>query len=213
MALIKVIGGGLAGTEAAWQIARFGLPVELYEMRPVRSTPAHLTDRLAELVCSNSLKSKDLHHAPGLLKQEMRMLNSLIIRAADASAVPAGMSLSVDREAFSRHITDSLTTLPTVKLVRKEIQAIPEDGINIIATGPLTSDPLAQSIREFTNSPYLYYYDAISPIVETDSIDRSIAFAASRYDKGDGDYLNCPMSREEYETFYKRAPCGGNSSL
>ena len=200
---IRVIGGGLAGTEAAWQIARFGLQVELSEMRPVRSTPAHVTDRLAELVCSNSLKSNDLLHAPGLLKQEMRLLDSLIIRAADASAVPAGMSLSVDREAFSNHITASLQSLPQVKMIREEIQTIPSDGINIIATGPLTSDSLAESIREFTNSPYLYYYDAISPIVEADSVDRSIVFAASRYDKGEGDYLNCPMNREEYEVFYQ----------
>jgi methylenetetrahydrofolate--tRNA-(uracil-5-)-methyltransferase len=199
---IRVIGGGLAGTEAAWQIARFGLPVELYEMRPVRSTPAHISDRLAELVCSNSLKSKDLLHAPGLLKQEMRILNSLIIAAADASAVPAGMSLSVDREAFSIHIMESLRALPQVEIKREEIPRIPTDGINIIATGPLTSDSLAESIREFTNSPYLYYYDAISPIVDSDSIDRSIVFAASRYDKGEGDYLNCPMTREQYEAFY-----------
>jgi methylenetetrahydrofolate--tRNA-(uracil-5-)-methyltransferase len=199
---IRVIGGGLAGTEAAWQISRFGLPVELYEMRPVKSTPAHISDRLAELVCSNSLKSKDLLHAPGLLKQEMRELNSLIIAAADASAVPAGMSLSVDREAFSNRIMGSLQALPNVQIKREEILQIPSDGINIIASGPLTSESLAESIRKFTNSPYLYYYDAISPIVESDSIDRSIVFAASRYDKGEGDYLNCPMSREEYEIFY-----------
>ena len=200
---IRVIGGGLAGTEAAWQISRFGLPVELYEMRPVRKTPAHVTDRLAELVCSNSLKSKDLLHAPGLLKQEMRLLDSLVIRAADASAVPAGMSLSVDREAFSNHIMNGLKERPEVTLIREEVPEIPTDGINVIATGPLTSDSLASSIREWTNSPYLYYYDAISPIVEADSIDRSIVFAASRYDKGEGDYLNCPMSREEYEHFYQ----------
>ena len=200
---IRVIGGGLAGTEAAWQIARFGLPVDLYEMRPVRSTPAHVSDKLAELVCSNSLKSKDLLHAPGLLKQEMRMLDSLVIRAADASAVPAGMSLSVDRDAFSNHITESLKALPEVTLIREEIPEIPQDGINIIATGPLTSDSLAESVRQFTQSPYLYYYDAISPIVEADSIDRSIVFPASRYEKGDGDYLNCPLDREEYERFYQ----------
>jgi methylenetetrahydrofolate--tRNA-(uracil-5-)-methyltransferase len=200
---IRVIGGGLAGSEAAWQIAQFGLPVDLYEMRPVRSTPAHVTNHLAELVCSNSLKSKDLYHAPGLLKQEMRILNSLTIKAADASSVPAGMSLSVDRELFSNYIFDSLTALPQVKIIRGEVERIPPDGINIIATGPLTSDALAESIREFTNSPYLYYYDAISPIVEADSIDRSIVFSASRYDKGEGDYLNCPMNRDEYERFYQ----------
>lgn len=199
---IRVIGGGLAGTEAAWQIARFGLPVDLYEMRPVRSTPAHISDRLAELVCSNSLKSKDLLHAPGLLKQEMRLLDSLVIAAADASAVPAGMSLSVDREAFSKYITDALSALPQITIHREEVPEIPPDGINIIATGPLTSDSLAGSIREFTNSPYLYYYDAISPIVESDSIDRSIVFPASRYGKGEGDYLNCPLTRDEYDAFY-----------
>ena len=200
---IRVIGGGLAGTEAAWQIARFGLPVHLYEMRPTRTTPAHVSDRLAELVCSNSLKSKDLLHAPGLLKQEMRILDSLVIRAADASAVPAGMSLSVDRESFSNHISQALLTHPQVTIIRDEIPRIPEDGINIVATGPLTSDSMAESIREFTQSPYLYYYDAISPIVDSDSIDRSIVFAASRYDKGEGDYLNCPMTQAEYDTFYQ----------
>src|SRR5262245_6099617 len=202
MVKIRVIGGGLAGAEAAWQIARHGLNVDLYEMRPVRSTPAHVSDRLAELVCSNSLKSNDLLHAPGLLKEEMRILNSLVIRAADESAVPAGMSLAVDRETFSNKIMEALRALPNVTIRREEVLEIPEDGINIIATGPLTSDSLANSIREFTNSPYLYYYDAISPIVEADTIDRSIVFAASRYEKDEADYLNCPMNQEEYERFY-----------
>jgi methylenetetrahydrofolate--tRNA-(uracil-5-)-methyltransferase len=171
-------------------------------MRPVRSTPAHVSDRLAELVCSNSLKSNDLLHAPGLLKEEMRILNSLVIRAADESAVPAGMSLAVDRETFSNKIMDSLQALSNVSIRREEVLEIPEDGINIIATGPLTSDSLANSIREFTNSPYLYYYDAISPIVDADTIDRSIVFAASRYEKEEADYLNCPMNREEYDRFF-----------
>jgi methylenetetrahydrofolate--tRNA-(uracil-5-)-methyltransferase len=200
---IRVIGGGLAGTEAAWQIARHGLDVDLYEMRPMRKTPAHVTDNLAELVCSNSLKSNDPFHAPGLLKQEMRILNSLVIDAADRSAVPAGMSLSVDREVFAKNIQDKLEEHPNVRIVREEVTAIPEDGINIIATGPLTSESLAESIRDFTQSPYLYYYDAISPIVDSDSIDRSIVFSASRYEKGDGDYLNCPFSREQYDQFYE----------
>lgn len=199
---IRVIGGGLAGTEAAYQIAKFGLPVDLYEMRPVRSTPAHTSDRLAELVCSNSLKSNDLLHAPGVLKEEMRILDSLIIRSADLSAVPAGMSLAVDRDAFSRNVMEELTRLPLVRLVREEVESIPEDGINIIATGPLTSESLAESIRKFTRAPYLYYYDAISPIVDAESLDRSVVFSASRYGKGEGDYLNCPMNREEYEAFY-----------
>jgi len=198
----RVIGGGLAGCEAAWQIARFGLPVDLYEMRPLCRTPAHVTDHLAELVCSNSLKSNDLYHAPGLLKQEMRMLQSVIIAAADSSSVPAGMSLAVDREAFSTGIRDRLERTGLVRIVREEVPAIPDDGINIIATGPLTSDRLAESIREFTHSPYLYYYDAISPIVDADSIDRSIIFSQSRYQAGEGEYLNCPMDKHEYDAFY-----------
>lgn len=202
MQKIRVIGGGLAGTEAAWQIAKHGLNVDLYEMRPVRKTPAHVTDNLAELVCSNSLKSNDLLHAPGLLKEEMRILQSLIISAADQSAVPAGMSLSVDREVFACKIQERLESLPNVRMIRDEVTSIPEDGINVVATGPLTSEPLAESIKEFSQSPHLYYYDAISPIVDADSIDRSIVFAASRYGKGNDDYLNCPMSREEYEYFY-----------
>jgi len=202
MLKIRVIGGGLAGAEAAWQIARHGLNVDLYEMRPVRKTPAHVTHNLAELVCSNSLKSNDLLHAPGLLKQEMRILQSLIISAADQSAVPAGMSLSVDREVFARNIQERLESLSNVRMIREEVTSIPQDGINIVATGPLTSAPLAESIKEFSKSPHLYYYDAISPIVDADSIDRSIVFAASRYGKGNDDYLNCPMSPEQYESFY-----------
>jgi methylenetetrahydrofolate--tRNA-(uracil-5-)-methyltransferase len=202
MLKIRVIGGGLAGAEAAWQIARHGLNVDLYEMRPVRRTPAHVTNNLAELVCSNSLKSNDLFHAPGLLKEEMRILHSLIISAADQSAVPAGMSLSVDREVFARKIQERLEKLPNVRMIREEVTSIPQDGINIIATGPLTSEPLAESIKEFSQSPHLYYYDAISPIVDADSIDRSIVFAASRYGKGNDDYLNCPMTRADYESFY-----------
>jgi methylenetetrahydrofolate--tRNA-(uracil-5-)-methyltransferase len=199
---IRVIGGGLAGTEAAWQIARHGLDVDLYEMRPVRKTPAHVTDNLAELVCSNSLKSNDTFHAPGLLKEEMRILDSLVIHAADQSSVPAGMSLSVDRLLFARNIQEKLEQDPHVRIIREEIIAIPEDGINIIATGPLTSESLAGSIKQFTQSPYLYYYDAISPIIDSDSIDRSIVFAASRYGKGTEDYLNCPLTREQYDNFY-----------
>jgi methylenetetrahydrofolate--tRNA-(uracil-5-)-methyltransferase len=200
---IRVIGGGLAGTEAAWQIARHGLDVDLYEMRPVRKTPAHVTDNLAELVCSNSLKSNDLFHAPGLLKQEMRILNSLVIDAADRSSVPAGMSLSVDREVFAKNIQEKLAKHRNIHIIREEVTAIPEDGINIVATGPLTSESLIESILNFTQSPYLYYYDAISPIVESDSIDRSIVFSASRYEKGDGDYLNSPLTKEQYDAFFE----------
>ncbi len=200
--VIRVIGGGLAGSEAAWQIAGFGLRVDLYEMRPVQKTPAHVTENLAELVCSNSLKSNDRLHAPGLLKEEMRLLDSLILQAADQSSVPAGMSLAVDRETFSRRVTESIESHPYIYLRREEVHEIPPDGINIIATGPLTSESLAESIRKFTCSPYLYYYDAISPIVEAESLDRSVIFAASRYGKGDADYLNCPMNREEYDRFF-----------
>ena len=199
---IRVIGGGLAGAEAAWQIAKFGLRVDLYEMRPVQKTAAHVTGNLAELVCSNSLKSNDRLHAPGLLKEEMRILDSLILRAADRSSVPAGMSLAVDREAFASCIQVELERLPCVRILREEVREIPAEGINIVATGPLTSDSLAASIREFTQSPYLYYYDALSPILDADSINRSIVFPASRYGKGDGDYLNCPMDRDEYNRFY-----------
>ena len=200
--VIRVIGGGLAGSEAAWQIARFGLPVDLYEMRPVRKTPAHVSSGLAELVCSNSLKSNDRLHAPGLLKDEMRILGSLILQAADQSAVPAGMSLAVDREVFSRRVTEAIEHHPYITLRREEVPEIPVDGINIIATGPLTSDSLAESIRRFTRAPYLYYYDAISPIIEAESMNRSIVFPASRYGKGEGDYLNCPMNHQEYDRFF-----------
>jgi methylenetetrahydrofolate--tRNA-(uracil-5-)-methyltransferase len=201
--MIRVIGGGLAGTEAAWQIAKLGLDVELYEMRPVVKTAAHVTGNLAELVCSNSLKSNEPLTAPGLLKAEMRLLDSLIIASADRSAVPAGMSLSVDREAFAENVLTGISSSPHIRLCRNEIGEIPQDGINIIATGPLTSPQLAESIGQFTGSPYLYYYDALSPILDAESIDRDIVFAASRYDKGEGDYLNCPMNADEYATFYQ----------
>ena len=200
---IHVIGGGLAGSEAAWQIARRGLRVRLYEMRPVRPTPAHQTDRLAELVCSNSLKSESESTAPWLLKEELRRLDSLLLRAAETARVPGGHALTVDREVFAREITDAMAGEPRIELCREEVTAVPE-GIAVIATGPLTSDTLAAEIARLTGSERLYFYDSISPIVEADSVDTSIAFWASRYGKstdGTDDYLNCPLDREQYERF------------
>ncbi len=201
-ARIVIIGGGLAGCEAAWQIARRGFFVDLYEMRPVRSTPAHRTGDLAELVCSNSLKSNLLDTASGLLKEEMRRCDSLIIKVADQVKVPAGGALAVDRERFARGITDALSALPNLKVVRQEARSIPEDGICILATGPLASDAIAASIASFTGTGHLYFYDAISPIVEADTIDGARVFRASRYGKGGEDYLNCPLTEQEYDRFY-----------
>ena len=202
MQKVSVIGAGLAGTEAAWQIARRGVPVRLFEMRPVKSTPVHRTERFAELVCSNSLRSDAPANAHGLLKEEMRRLGSLVMEAAAASRVPAGQALAVDRDAFSDFITERMETSPKIRVLREEVPAIPDDGIVVLATGPLTSDSLADSIRAFTGSDYLYFYDAVSPVVEVDSIDFEKAFRASRYGKGGDDYINCPMSREEYQRFY-----------
>ena len=200
---VTVIGAGLAGTEAAWQIAVRGVPVRLFEMRPHKPTPVHRTDGFAELVCSNSLRSNDLTNAHGLLKEEMRRLGSLVIEAAEASRVPAGQALAVDRDLFSHTITERLEASPAIDILREEMPAIPEDGIVIVATGPLTSDALASSIHAFTGSDYLYFYDAVSPVLELESIDFDKAFRASRYGKGGDDYINCPMSREEYGVFYE----------
>jgi methylenetetrahydrofolate--tRNA-(uracil-5-)-methyltransferase len=200
---IHVIGGGLAGSEAAWQIARRGLSVRLYEMRPARRTPAHQTDRLAELVCSNSLKTEQESAAPWLLKEELRRLDSLLLRAAQAARVPGGHALTVDREIFAQQVTAAITSEPLIELRREEISALPA-GICIVATGPLTSDALADAIAKFTGSGRLFFYDSISPIVDAESIDTTIAFWASRYGKstdGTDDYLNCPFHREQYETF------------
>jgi len=206
---VTVVGGGLAGSEAAWQIARRGVKVRLYEMRPVRQTPAHRTGHLAELVCSNSLKSVSLASAHGLLKEEMQRLGSLIVSRALAHRVPAGQALAVDRDAFAEAVTRALDAEPGITLVREEVRAIPPEGIVVLAVGPLVSEALAASIAAFTGEEYLYFYDAISPVVLADSIDRSIAFAASRYDKGDGaDYLNCPMNREEYDRFFDALRAG-----
>ena len=202
---LTVIGGGLAGTEAAWQAAELGVSVKLYEMRPQRNTPAHVSDRLAELVCSNSLGSVIQHKAPGLLKAEMRGLGSLILECATSTAVPAGSSLAVDRDGFAELVTSKIEAHPLIEVMREECTAVP-DTPAIIATGPLTSPALAQSIGNLTGQQYLYFYDALSPIVNHDSIDHTIAFRKSRYDEGeqdDGDYINCPMTEEEYQHFYE----------
>jgi methylenetetrahydrofolate--tRNA-(uracil-5-)-methyltransferase len=200
---ITVIGGGLAGTEAAWQAARRGLRVRLFEMRPVVSTPAHATDRLAELVCSNSLKSDLPGTAPYLLKQELRRLDSLLIRVADEVRVPAGHALAVDRERFSSGITETILADTRIEVVREEVSSLPREGILIVATGPLTSASLSQSIALFSGYQHLYFYDAISPIVDATTVDRSKLFSASRYGKGGDDYLNAPMSQAEYARFYE----------
>lgn len=193
---VTIIGGGLAGSEAAWQLAHRGIPVRLYEMRPLRATEAHRTDGFAELVCSNSLRSASLGAAVGLLKEEMRRLGSLVMMAADATSVPAGLALAVDRDSFSRYITDALSTHPCIEVRREEVQILPS-GTTVVASGPLTSPTLSEQLRALFGSEYLYFYDAISPVIAADSIDRDIVFRASRYDHGD-DYLNCPLTRDEY---------------
>ncbi len=199
---INVIGGGLAGIEAAWQAAATGVKVRLYEMRPVEKTPAHRTEHLAEIVCSNSLKTDEKGSAPYLLKEELRRGNSLAMRAAEATKVPAGAALAVDRAKFSEYITREIEAHPNIELIREEIKTIPTDEITIIATGPLTSESLTSEIMKFTGDDQLYFYDAIAPIVAADSIDMSIAFKAARYGKGGDDYVNCPFDREQYERFY-----------
>jgi len=202
--LIHIAGGGLAGTEAAWQIARRGLRVALWEMRPARRTPAHQTDRLAELVCSNSLKSESHSSAPWLLKEELRRLDSLLLAVAQKVRVPGGHALTVDRDAFAAGVTAAVESEPLIELRREQMTAIPEDGIVIVATGPLTSDALAESVARLTGSERLFFYDSISPIVDAESVDTNIAFWASRYSKstdGSNDYLNCPFDREQYERF------------
>ncbi|NLF11735.1 MAG: methylenetetrahydrofolate--tRNA-(uracil(54)-C(5))-methyltransferase (FADH(2)-oxidizing) TrmFO [Anaerolineaceae bacterium] len=203
MRSLTVVGGGLAGSEAAWQAAGRGLRVILYEMRPGSNTPAHVTDRLAELVCSNSLGSNLPDRAPGLLKDELRRLGSLVVACADATAVPAGGALAVDREAFAALVTERVVAHPRIELRRQEVTSIPGEGLVIIATGPLTAPTLADQIATLTGSQHLYFYDAMAPIVSAESVDMSIAFRASRYGEAEeeGDYLNCPMNQEEYEHF------------
>ena len=198
---IAVIGGGLAGPEAAWQIARHGQPVELWEMRPRISTPAHQTAALGELVCSNSLKSEAPNSAPWLLKEELRRAGSLLLTCAAAAAVPGGQALTVDRVRFSDAIETALAAHPLISVRREECRALPPAAPAVLASGPLTSAPLAQDLAQATGQRHLYFYDAISPIVEADSIDRSRVFAASRYAKGTDDYLNCPFDKPEYERF------------
>jgi methylenetetrahydrofolate--tRNA-(uracil-5-)-methyltransferase len=202
MMTITVIGAGLAGSEAAWQIANQGVHVRLYEMRPVKKTPAHHTSLFAELVCTNSLRAAAITNAVGLLKEEMRRLNSLIIRCADSNAVPAGGALAVDREPFSQAVTDSLEQHPNIEVIREEIPAIPGEGIVVVATGPLTSEALSESIRSFIGRDYLYFFDAAAPIITKDSVDTDKVYLASRYDKGEAAYLNCPMNEEEFRVFY-----------
>lgn len=200
---VTVIGAGLAGSEAAWQLAERGVQVTLYEMRPQASSPAHHTEQFAELVCSNSLRAANIENAVGLLKEEMRRMNSLIMTCADATAVPAGGALAVDRHKFSAMVTATLEAHPNVTVVREEVTSIPDEGIVIIATGPLTAPVLGEKIKALTGSNDFYFYDAAAPIVTAESLNYDKVFAASRYDKGDADYLNCPMTKEEYEAFWQ----------
>lgn len=200
---VQIVGGGLAGCEAAWQVAERGHRVTLYEMRPVHSTPAHRTGDLSELVCSNSLGSKLPDRATGLLQEECRRMGSLLIRCADRASVPAGGALAVDRDAFARAVTETLIAHPRIQVVREEIRRIP-DGPAVVATGPLTSPAMSSALAELAGRENLFFYDAIAPIVDAESLDRSIVFSASRYDRGDsesGDYLNCPFTRVEYDSF------------
>ena len=199
---VVVIGGGLAGVEAAWQAARLGAKVRLYEMRPVKQTPAHRTDKLAEIVCSNSLKSDEPGTASYLLKEELRRAGSLVLEVAAATRVPAGAALAVDRHTFSELITKRIEDAPNIELIRDEVTTVPESDIAVIATGPLTSEALTFEVMKLTGSDQLYFYDAIAPIISADSIDTSIAFRAARYDKGGDDYLNCPFNKEQYAEFY-----------
>lgn len=200
---IIVIGAGLAGSEAAWQIAERGIKVELYEMRPQKMTPAHKTENFAELVCSNSLRANSVTNGVGLLKEEMRKLNSLIIACADATQVPAGGALAVDRDKFSEMITEKIKNHPNITVIEKELTEIPNvDTPVIVATGPLTSDALSEDIKKYTKQTGLYFYDAAAPIIEKDSLDMSKVYLKSRYDKGEAAYLNCPMTKEEFTVFY-----------
>lgn len=201
MERVTVIGAGLAGCEATWQLIKRNIPVRLFEMRPKKESPAFHTDRFAELVCSNSLRSNAMNNAVGILKEELRQMDSLIMKSADMHAVPAGSALAVDRETFSQYITDTIKNHPLVEVVNEEMTSLPE-GPCIIATGPLTSDSLAKAIHDFTAEDTFHFYDAAAPIIEKDSIDFSKAYYKSRYDKGEASYINCPMNADEFETFY-----------
>jgi methylenetetrahydrofolate--tRNA-(uracil-5-)-methyltransferase len=202
MTQVTVVGAGLAGSEAAWQIAERGIKVKLYEMRPVKMTPAHRGGQFAELVCSNSLRSASLTNAVGVLKEEMRRLHSIVMKAADRHAVPAGGALAVDRESFSEEITQTLSRHPNIEIYHEEITELPE-GPTVIATGPLTSKTLSEKLKALTGEEYLYFYDAAAPIVEKDSIDMEKVFVQSRYYKGEAAYINCPMTEEEFDRFYE----------
>jgi methylenetetrahydrofolate--tRNA-(uracil-5-)-methyltransferase len=198
--IVRIIGGGLAGSEAAWQVARQGASVELFEMRPGRRTEAHKTGDFGELVCSNSLRSMSLSAPAGLLKEEMRLLDSLVLRVGEAHRVPAGAALAVDREAFARALTEAVESLPHVCVMRQEVEQVPA-GPAIVATGPLTSPSLSAGLAALLGEEHLYFYDAISPIVTAESIDMKVAFRASRYGRDGDDYLNLPLTREQYEAF------------
>ncbi len=200
--VVNVIGGGLAGCEASWQLANYGIEVNLYEMKPKKYTPAHHYENLCELVCSNSLKALRVESSAGLLKAEMERLGSLIVPCAKATAVEAGGALAVDREKFSDLVTQKIKEHPLIHIIEEEVTEVPTDGYTIIATGPLTSDSLAKSIQEYCGD-YLSFYDAASPIVTFESLDKSLVFSASRYDRGEADYINCPMNKEEYLEFYQ----------
>ena len=199
---VIVIGAGLAGSEAAWQLANRGIHVDLYEMRPVKSSPAHQTDQFAELVCSNSLRAGNIENAVGLLKEEMRRLGSIIMECADATAVPAGGALAVDRHLFSEMVTKKVKSHPNITVHHEEVTEIPTEGTVIFASGPLTSEALGDKIKALTGETGFYFYDAAAPIVTAESLNYDKVFAASRYDKGDADYLNCPMTEEEYKAFW-----------
>ena len=202
MVYVNVIGAGLAGSEAAWQIANAGVEVHLYEMRPTKKTPAHHTNQFAELVCSNSLRGNSLQNAVGVLKEEMRRMNSVIIHSADETSVPAGGALAVDRDTFSATVTEKLRNHPLITVYEEELTEFPE-GITVVATGPLTSEGLAKTIKEFNGSDGFYFYDAAAPIIEKSSINFDKVYLKSRYDKGEAAYLNCPMTKEEFEAFHK----------
>ncbi|NDO18566.1 methylenetetrahydrofolate--tRNA-(uracil(54)-C(5))-methyltransferase (FADH(2)-oxidizing) TrmFO [Lachnospiraceae bacterium MD329] len=199
---VKVIGAGLAGCEAALQLAKNGISVDLYEMKPKKFSPAHSSEKFAELVCSNSLKAERIENACGLLKEEMRLFSSVMMEAADISRVPAGGALAVDRDVFSQYITDKIKSEPLINVINDEITEIDTDEYTVIATGPLTSDDLAKEIKRITGDNELYFYDAAAPIVTEESIDKSKVFKAARYDRGTADYINCPMTKEEYTEFY-----------
>ena len=203
MSYITVIGAGLAGCEAAWQAAERGVKVRLYEMKPKKYSPAHHSEKFAELVCSNSLRSNVTSNAVGLLKEEMRLLHSLVVEAAYATEVPAGSALAVDRERFSSYITEKIRNHPNIEVVEEEVRQIPSDGITVVASGPLTSDALSEDIGTRIGCTKLHFFDAAAPIVEFSSIDMDIAFFASRYGKGEASYINCPMTKEQYDAFYK----------